>query len=712
MSNFTYTESDNIGIINFDQKNEKVNKLTSTLLIELSEQLDLIKKSNTIKVLLFKSSKPGIFLAGADIQEIKGLKDRPSALKIVKAGQQYISKISQLKNIITISVIEGACLGGGLEFALACDYRVASESSKVKIGLPEVKLGIIPGFGGTQRLPRLIGLQKSLPLILSGSMVDTKKAYRQKIIDDYFPEGLFENYLESFINNIQQKGFQTKIKERRSLKGIQNCLLEKTSIGRNLIFSKAKKSIIFKTKGHYPAPLKALETIRKSFNLKLEDGLKVEANGFSSLIMTTEYKNLIHLFFINEDLKKQVSITKSYPPIKTAAVIGAGLMGSGIAWLFGYRGIRVKLKDVKWDFILKGLRSINQILDKLRKKRRIKYQKQIAIMQSISGTLESSSLKKSNIIIEAIIENLAVKKKVFEELEEHVSKDTLLATNTSSLSITKIAKDLKNPERFLGIHFFSPVNMMPLVEIIPGEKTNQESIERAVTLIKDLKKVPVVVKNCPGFLINRIFLPYINEALFCLQDGGDIELIDNMVVKFGMPLGPYSLADEVGLDIGYHVLKVLEDGYGSRMALCPLFVNIFNDLKLKGKKDGKGFYKYESKDKKINLELKNYIKQNQTLPNSKIIKEDIVDRMMLMMVNEASRCLEENIVEKAEYLDMAMILGTGFPPFRGGVCKYADNLGIPVVVKKLKNFAKKYGERFTPSSYLIQLEESQSSFYK
>jgi 3-hydroxyacyl-CoA dehydrogenase / enoyl-CoA hydratase / 3-hydroxybutyryl-CoA epimerase len=714
---FTFTlHEDGIGVLTFDLPKEKVNKLTFRVMKEFSDTLTLLRKEEKLKLLMIKSGKKNIFIAGADISEISSITTQEDGESKAALGQEVLNLLDDMP-IPTVCVIDGACLGGGLELALACDFRIVTDNPKVKLGLPEVNLGIIPGFGGTQRLPRLIGLQKSLPLILTGKPVDGKKALKLGLADLCLSNAFVNEGAMKGAKDLLSSSYRNKLKEKRKPKGLLHLLLESNPIGESIIFKQTRKTVMKKTKGEYPAPLAAIRSVKKGMKMSLKKGLKYEVREFGKLACSQICKELIQLYYTNEDLKKDLGVEKENPeikPIDSTVVLGAGLMGGGIAWLFADKGISVRLKDIHWDALAKGLESAQKIYDKLIKIRKTTPREANLKMLHISPTVEETGLKNRDLLIEAIVEDMGIKKEVLKGVEQKVSDDCIICSNTSSLSITEMASDLKRPENFIGMHFFSPVNRMPLVEIIPGEKTSEDTIATVVALSKRLKKTPIVVKNCAGFLVNRILIPYVNEAVYLLQDGVDIALIDSLAEKYGMPLGPLALADEVGLDVGYKVAKLLEDAYGKRMKTAGLFYELNKNENLLGKKSGKGFYEHKSKGKKVNSQVEkivNTFRLNHSQHHF-VSQKEALDRLMLIMVNEAARCVEEKIVANHKYLDMAMIMGTGFPPFRGGILRYADSLGIDYVTLNLNNLSHKFGERFQPAPLLLKMAENNETFYK
>ncbi len=710
-------EKNGVANLVFDLPNEKINKLSAPVLADLEKAINVIDGNKAIRILLITSAKQDIFIAGADINEIKEIRDPQDALAKVSRGQNILTKIAELK-IPTIAVVNGACLGGGLELALACKYRVGIVNPKTVLGLPEVNLGIIPGFGGTQRLPRLLGLPESLKIILNGKPVDVKKAFKIGLIDEMIREEFLEEKLGLFVTEILQKGEANIYLVNRMKAAQKRCIFE--FLGKYVIFHMAKKDLMAKTSGQYPAPLYALEVVKRTYCSNIKKGLATELEAFCELAVSDISKNLIEIFFINEELKKDSGVASDVKAkdVENAALVGAGVMGGGIAWLFSNYDINIRVKDIAQSAISLGYEQIIKIYNQLKKIRKYTSAQVDMKINKVTSTVDYSGFHNVDIVVEAIVENMAVKKRILAELEGNVSKGTVIASNTSSLSISEMAHALQNPERFAGMHFFNPVNRMPLVEVIRGEKTNDETIATIVKLTKKLGKTPVVVKDVAGFLVNRILLPYMNEASYLLQEGVQIARVDYFIEKFGMPMGPFVLADVVGIDVGVKVAHSLQEAYGSRMQVAGILDEIYNNHKdLLGKKSGQGFYCYSKNEKTkpyVNVkiaEILNALNASKPVAQTYVSDSEIVDRCILTMVNEAAKCLEEGVVKNARHLDMAMIMGTGFPAFRGGVLRYADSLGIAEVVKRLQGLETKCGERFVISKLLLEMAEKNQKFY-
>jgi len=701
MKHFSLTFHDVFAYVTFDMKGEKVNKFSVEVFDELAQIITKISENNTVEWVLFDSLKPGIFIAGADIKELKNAETLEQGEVLIDRGQIAFNNLSNLK-AKTIALIDGVALGGGLEFALACDYIVVTNSTKVKLGLPEVNLGIIPGWGGTQRLPKKIGLIKGLEYIVSGKSITGKKALSLGLADAMVASEFKHDELMSLIKS-------KKLIKRR----VKLSLIERLPFSSSLIKGRVKQSILKKTNGHYPAPLIALDVVLKTFKKSLQKGLQVEKDGVVSLFNTVIPKNLMSLFFAQENIKKMPILKDvSNKEIKQVGIVGSGLMGGGIGWWFINHTQYVRFKDVSWDMVLKAYKTIFDTFKKGVKRKKINSYQLPLLMDKVSASLDYSGFESMDLVIEAVPEKMDLKKRVLADIESNVENTTIIASNTSSLCINELASDLKYPERFLGIHFFSPVHRMPLVEIIPSDKTNSVVIADACSMVLKNKKFPIIVKNCPGFLINRILLPYVNEAIFLMLQGFKIDDIDRLAMEFGMPIGPLALADEVGLDIGLHVLGILENGYGARMSVPKQLKDLVNTHKFLGKKTGVGFYNYS--DSTV-IPNDNLYKMNSIVIKYRISDQDkneIIDRLILVMLNEAARCLDEGIVESAEVLDLGMIMGTGFPPFRGGLLKYADERGLGDIVHRLNHLAQTVDQRFKPCDYLIKKSQENQSFYR
>jgi 3-hydroxyacyl-CoA dehydrogenase/enoyl-CoA hydratase/3-hydroxybutyryl-CoA epimerase len=694
--------SDGLANLVFDDPGAALNILTAENLISLDRFLDQISSRSDIRALLLTSAKNRIFIAGADIKEIEGIASEGEAFEKAERGKIVFSKLEKL-SVPTVCVINGACLGGGYELALSCRYRTTSFSPHVKIGLPEVNLGVLPGFGGSIRLPRLIGLVKALPMILQGRVVSGEEAFRLGMVDRVFPEkSLLENSAQ-FAKDIAA-GYAGRITGK---KRFSTRFLEETPVGRGMVYRQTKKGILSKTKGHYPALLSILELIAKTYGKREDSVFRLESQQFSKLAVTAVSKNLIKVFFLTEKYKKRrwTGATASPGSVKKCGVVGAGVMGGGIAGLVTSRGIPVRVKDINEQQLGGALREARSLFQKDMEKRKLKKHELENRMGLISVGLTNEGLKTCDIILEAVVEDIRVKRAVFKELSELTDARTVLASNTSSLPVSQMAEGCKDPARIVGMHFFNPVNRMPLVEVIRAKQTSDEVIERTVQFARRLGKTPILVRDEPGFLVNRILLPYLNEAAYLLAEGCSPERIDALAERFGMPMGPVELADQVGLDVAYKVARILQENFGERMKVAAILKQVVDDGYL-GKKAGKGFYIYHDKKKSLNPSLR------LTSKTSSVSDEDATKRMIYVMINEAARCLEEKIIDGAETVDIGMILGTGFPPFRGGLLRYADSIGIAHILQDLERFQKEADrDRFEPSALIKTMAAHSEVFY-
>jgi 3-hydroxyacyl-CoA dehydrogenase/enoyl-CoA hydratase/3-hydroxybutyryl-CoA epimerase len=706
MPAFNYRiNKEGVAILTFDLPGDKVNKLTMLVMEELDSLLDEMAGNKEIKALVFRSGKEGNFIVGADIAEIRDITDSDSGERLSRIGQAVMSKLEALP-FPTVAAIHGPCMGGGLELALACTYRIVSNDQKTALALPEVKLGIIPGFGGTQRLPRITGLANALNIILTGKSVFAQKAQKIGLADGItFKEILLDRAIAMAIKAVG-KPRPAAIRAKRPL---LIRLFESNPLTRTIIYRSAKNTVLRETRGNYPAPLAALKAVRYGMAHDGEAGYANEARLLGSLAPTEISKNLISLFYLQELLKKDLRHPSAV--IRNAGVLGAGVMGGGIAQLFGEKGIEVRMKDINPGAVASGLREAWQIFMKRRDKRVLTAIQARDGFDRISGVTDYSGFGKVDLAVEAVVENMNIKKSVLREFEAVAKDGAIYASNTSSLSITDLALASNHPERVAGMHFFNPVEKMPLVEVIRGKKTSVETVATIASLARRLGKLPVVVNDGPGFLVNRILMPYLNEAALMLGQGNTIDKIDNALLSFGMPMGAFILLDEIGIDVAHKVADILEQGLGDRVKPSPLLRTLYSEGYY-GKKNGKGFYEYEGKKRRApNRSIYARILKR---PESagEIVQQEIVDRALLLMIKEAALCLEDNIIGTPDLLDGALIFGIGFPPFRGGLLRYADKLGAKTIVDKLETYSRKYGERFNPPKSLLEMADTGRGFYE
>lgn len=716
---WTWTlDEDHTGWLRFDLPDEKVNKLTSNAMAQFDRALEDLGAQIDLAALVILSGKPNGFIAGADVAELAAIADPPDATEKSRIGQRLFNKLAQI-GVPTVAVIHGPCMGGGTELSLACDYRLATDDPKTSIGLPEVNLGIIPGWGGTQRLPAVIGLTQALTMIMSGRAVAARKALKLGLVDGLIAHAFLQEQTRRFLVQARSThGHKRLLARRRKRQPVLMRILEKTAPGRALICRQAAKKARQRTGGHYPAPLEALEAVRRGLGQPLDRGLSIEAQAFGRLAPTPTSKNLVWIFQAQQRLKKTHTVGNGNapcPPIRRGAVVGAGVMGGGIAWALSHSGLPVTLKDVSWEAVAKGMAAAAQMFQAMVERQKMTRGQMNLAMHRITPISGFEGFGPgTDVVIEAVVEDMQIKQNVLQEIEEHVAPTAMICTNTSSLPVTQMGQSLKHPDRLVGLHFFNPVNRMPLVEVVPGEQTSSNTVLAAVALARRLGKTPIVVRDRPGFLVNRILLPYVVESVRIFEDGIDVKRIDHLIEGFGMPMGPLALADEVGLDVGLKVAQVLEEAFGSRMSVPGLLEAAVRRGDLLGKKTAQGFYLYDNGRKRPNTAVAK-LTQSPTASRPQradLSDEQIVDRAILTMVNEAARCLEEGIVECAETLDMAMLLGAGFAPFRGGLLRWADTRGANWVAQRLKELSSSFGDRFKPAPLIERLATDGGRFHR
>ena len=690
----------NLAFVEWDQPQSKVNTLNEESLQKLSAILKKIQDTE-VQIVIFISKKPDVFIAGADLKEIMSIQTSSTQLmNQVKKAQEIILSMRNNKNISFISAIHGVCIGGGAELALACDYRIVSDHPKTQIHFPEVHLGLIPGLGGCMWLPRKLGFSKALDLILTGKKLSARKAHRLGLVDDVVWPSVLRDQAIQLASEIQD-GKKIVKQNISSPKGFVAELLD-LSFFRSLICFAAKRKMVKKTKGFYPAPAAALNLIQKIYTKPLDKALEESARVFCDLAARKESKNLIHLFFMMEKLKKTPAISLS-TAIKSVDVLGCGVMGRDMAYTAADKDFPVRLYDVSQKSLVHGKKHIQDLFSKQVKRGRLDFYS--ARSKSFLVHYSLGKLSQADLVIESVSENMEVKKQVIQEQSSYTKKSALFVSNTSSLSITQLAKSYPHPEQFAGLHFFNPVYKMPLVEVIPGERTSPQTIDRLQHWVCQLGKYPIVVKDTPRFLVNRLLAPWLMEALHLLSEGVRLSAIDRAMTRgLGFPLGPFRLMDEVGLDI---CLQVME-GLKAAPSLILDFKNIVFSKNIFGKKTGKGFYYYtKGQARAVNAELEQVFLKKR----SSVKTEDLIRRGLFLMINEGALALEEELVSSPQTVDVAMVLGAGFPPFLGGPLKYADELGLDKIVQSLESWASMGLDRFTPASLLKDKVAHGQNFY-
>nr|WP_136252097.1 fatty acid oxidation complex subunit alpha FadJ [Ningiella ruwaisensis] len=692
---------DGIAILTMDVPGESMNTLKADFGDEISAILDDIQADNAIKGVVIASGKKDSFVAGADVSMLAACNSAEDAEKLSVGGQQIFNRIEASSKTF-VAAIHGPALGGGLELALACHYRVCSDSAKTQLGLPEVQLGLLPGSGGTQRLPKLIGVQQAMKMMLTGSPARAKQAKKYGIVDDMVPESILMKVA------IELAG--TPAKKRESNKSITNKVIEDTGLGRKFMFKKAREATQSKTKGNYPAPMYIIDCIEAGLDNSAK-GYATEARLFGKLVMSKESKQLREIFFATTEMKKENGVEGVKPKkIQSAGVLGGGLMGGGISFVTATKaGVPVRIKDINENGIAGALKYSYDILNKKVKKRFIRKSEMQQQLANITGCLDYSGYKHNDIVIEAVFEDLELKQNMVADIEKHCSKSTIFASNTSSIPIADIAAKAKRPENVVGLHYFSPVDKMPLAEVIPHEKTSEQVISTTVEFAKRQGKTPIVVKDGAGFYVNRILAPYMSEAGFLAMEGQPIDAIDKALVNFGFPVGPFKLLDEVGIDVGTKIIPILMAQFGERFAAPEAFDKLLENDR-KGKKNQSGFYDYAGKNKGKDLDESVYELLGVS-PVSKYTDTTVVERCVLLMLNEAARCLEEGVIRSPRDGDIGAIFGIGFPPFLGGPFRYMDELGMDHLVSRLEHYAKTYSEKYEPAKILVNMQKENQRFY-
>ncbi len=678
----------------FDQPGSRVNTFSTPVLDELERLLDDIHADLDIRSVVFRSAKPGCFIAGADIGELRTLIRPEVADAFIGRGQRLFSRLQALR-VPTVSVIDGACLGGGLEFAMTTTWRLVSDDRRCALGLPEVTLGLIPGWGGTQRLPRLVGVAEALQMICSGRPVDGPRAVELGLATACAARQDLDRALDELIAAAPAPDGPDLRQPAPAVSDEQ---------------AEEARQLVARGRLHGEAPLVALDVVAGTAGTAMAAGLDVERAAFVDRVRSRAGRNLMRMFFNRDRLRKEHwGIAADPLPVERPAVLGAGTMGSGIAWALCDRGLPVTVRDVDQGRLERGMAAARAMYDYPLKRGRMTAEDVEAKLACIKPTADPASLAGADLVIEAVTEDPDLKKRVLRELEGLVGADAVIATNTSSLPIDELAGVLQRPERFVAVHFFNPVNRMPLVEIARAPQTTEAVLATAVALARNLGKTPIVVGGRPGFVSNRVLFPYLLEALHLADDGDgidDLDALDRFAIEFGLPMGPYRLMDEIGIDVTVRIADSLQRSFGDRYR-CPELAQGLSEAGMLGRKSGAGFYAYAGRDARPNPDAVALRRAGERRP---AVVDDL-HRCLALMANEASRCLEEGIVSEPMPLDMTMILGTGFPQDRGGILAHADDRGPDRIVALLEELRGRHGERFAPSMYLRRLAHSRIPFY-
>ena len=697
-------------VLTLDMPGEPVNKLAQPLADEMAQVMAAIDRDSTVRACVITSGKRDSFIAGADIEQFLEFRREVDAARASQLGQEMLNALAALR-VPVVAAIHGACLGGGLELALACRYRVCTSHVKTVLAVPEVQLGLIPGMGGTQRLPRLVGLQAALDMILTGKNIRARKALQLGLVDEMVHPAIL---LDIAVARAAELADGTRRPVRRGRgAGPSGALLDTNFAGRAVVFRKARESVMAKTHGHFPAPLAAIEAVKMGFERGMAEGLREESRQFGELAMTEVSRQLIFLFFATTSLKKDVGVEPPAPaaaPVKKLGVLGAGFMGAGIAAIAARNGTVVRLKDTDTARVGRGLAAVRAVLGESLARRHITRQEFADQMGLVSGTTDYSGFGNADVVIEAVFEDLDLKHQVLRDVEPALASDAVYASNTSTIPIARIAEAAARPERVLGMHFFSPVHRMPLLEVIATERTSKEAIVTAVAYGRELGKTVIVVRDGPGFYTTRTLAAYLNEAGMLLDENVAIDQIDRALVAFGFPVGPITLLDEVGIDVGGKVGLVLSQAFGHRMQPSQALRLVAASGRT-GRKGNSGFYRYDKQGKKGPVDPSIYEligagRQPMPLPAG-----EIVERCTLAMVNEAAHCLQDGILRTPRDGDVGAVFGIGFPPFRGGPFRYIDMVGADEIVRRLEDLNTRFSPRFAPADLLIDMARSHRRFY-
>ena len=697
-----------IALLTFDLPGKSVNTFGQPVMEELGALVKELSKRTELRGLLLKSGKPGQFIAGADLNELGALAyyTKEEIAPGLAAGHAVFTGVSRLP-FPTVALIDGNCMGGGTEISLAMDYRIAAANPATKIGLPEVKVGIIPGWGGTQRLPRVVGLQQAITMITSGEPIGAAEAAKCGLVFDAVPAERLVEEGKRLIEYAQESGEWKTIRQRKEEPvGLSDDQF-------NFAFGVAEGAVRGATKGQYPAPLAALGAIKDGINRPLQEGLKVELAASETVVGTPISAALVGVFFMTTQLARDKGVTDpnvKARPVGRVGVLGAGQMGAGIATAHARSSIPTAMVDVDDKRITDGLKRATDVVGGRMKIGRATMADMQTLLTNLAVSTSPQAFADRDVVIEAVTENEELKTSLYKQLTPVLKKDAILATNTSTISITRMAEAWPDPARFIGMHFFLPVDRMQLVEVIRGKKTTDETVATIVELSKRIKKTPIVVNDCAGFLVNRILLPYMAEAMALLLEGASMDAIDKVATKFGMPVGPIALQDMVGLDTSCFAGKVLAAAYSDRALKITLLDDLIAAGRM-GKKSGAGFRKFVGTKGKPSDDpaFQPFLEKNR-IAKREVSNQEIEDRLFLSMLLEGVRTLEEGIVREPAHVDMGLILGVGFPPFRGGILRWCDATGAARLVDRAAQYAS-LGKRFQPSPLLLDMAKSNKLFY-
>ncbi len=709
---------DDVAVLWIDDPGESVNTLRAELAEEFQRVLDELEDSSPAKALIIISAKPDNFIAGANLEMLQSVNSIGEGRKLAELSQGMQRRLASLPMPV-VAAIHGSCLGGGLELALALDARVASDDRATRLGLPEVQLGLLPGGGGTQRLPRLIGLAPAMRLLLTGRQVGADEARELGLVDAVVER---ERLLDAAVEQaLGMRGLHRRpgrplvpapAASPFNRRGFLHLLLARNPIGRQLFFARVHRQTVDKTRGNYPAPEFIIEVVRKGLEQGRQAGFAAEARAFGELVVSPQSRELVRMFFATRELAKESGVEEAQitaREVQAVGILGAGLMGAGIAYLCAASaGTRVIIRERDRESLAKGMQRLRDLVAARVQRKRLSEAEAKIVLERVSGTLEVSALGSASLVIEAVFEDRELKRELLAHVESLEQDQLIFASNTSSIPISEIAKGSERPANVIGMHYFSPADRMPLLEVIVTEQTAPVVTATCVAFGKRQGKTVIVIRDGPGFYTSRILAPYLNEATWLLTEGISIEAVDRALVDFGYPVGPLALLDDVGIDVGYKVSRILGDAFGTRMQPPAELQRLVEEGYL-GAKSERGFYLHGGRSRRrVNHAIYDLLDVNASTTTEAVV---IAERCVLHMVNEAARCLESGILRSARDGDVGAVFGLGFPPFFGGPFRYADTLGVRKLVERLEYFAGLHGERYVPAKILYELAARDASFY-
>jgi len=697
-----------VAVLTFDLPGESVNTLSPAVGTEFARELERLGQDSAVKAVVFTSAKQD-FVVGADVKWLGSLRAAADGERASREAQEGLDRLAAFSKPV-VAAIHGACLGGGLEWALACRGRVASDAPRTQLGVPEVQLGLLPGAGGTQRLPRLIGVQAALDLILTGKAVRASKARKLGLVDEVVPQPILVDVAVERARALAE-GKGVPPPRRTPREAVTRAALEGNPLGRRLLFAEARKQVMKKSGGHYPAPERALEVVREGLEKGFEAGKRAESRAFGELLVTEVSARLRELFFATTALKKDTGVDGAAKPqeVHKVGVLGGGLMGGGIAFVTAEKAeLPARIKERDDASVGRALSHVRGLLDQRVRRRRLDRRGLEKVMSRVTASTDLSGFHRADVVIEAVFEDLALKRRLLAEVEAATPESSVFASNTSSIPIARLAEGAKRPGNVIGMHYFSPVEKMPLLEVITHAGTDPSVVATCVNLGKEQGKTVIVVRDGPGFYTSRVLAPYLNEAAHLLVEGADIAAVDAALRAYGFPVGPFQLLDEVGIDVGEKVSHVLHDAFGERMAPPGTMSALVKEGRL-GRKARKGFYRYDVKGKEVDTAV--YASLPGGATRVPFPEEELRERPVLLFLNEAVRCLEEGILRSARDGDIGAVFGLGFPPFRGGPFRAADAMGAAELVRRLEHWQERKGARFEPAPLLKRMAAGDERFH-